>query len=233
MTDRIDRIDSPCHRPTSDVQYLTIATIESPAMKLITADASPFVRKVRVLILELGLQDTVTPVDPGQITPISNNDRLNVINPLGLIPALELDDGDSLTDSPVICEYLNQVADGPFFPSEPNRRFQTLRLQALGDGILDLSVALRYETALRPRELQWPAWIDNQNAKIERGLDALESRCGGFESSPLIGEITVACALGYRDFRFAENDWRAGRPALAQWFEQMMQRDSLASTIPG
>ena len=54
-----------------------------------------------------------------------------------------------------------------------------------------------------------------------------------FESSPLIGEITVACALGYRDFRFSDNDWRTGRPALTQWFEQMMQRDSLASTVPG
>jgi glutathione S-transferase len=147
-------------------------------MKLITADASPFVRKVRILILELGLQDAVTLVDPGQITPISNNDRLNAANPLGLIPAL------------------------------------------------------RYETAMRPAELQWQTWTDNQNAKVERGLDALESRCGEFEPSPLIGEITVACALGYRDFRFADNDWRGGRPALTQWFEQMMQRDSLASTVP-
>jgi len=201
-------------------------------MKLISADASPFVRKARVLIQELGLQDSVTLVDPGQITPISNNDSLNAVNPLGMIPALELDDGETLYDSAVICEYLNQVADGPFFPSEPKRRFQTLRLQALADGILDLSVALRYETALRPEEHQWQTWIDNQNGKIERGLDALESRCGEFEPSPLIGEVTVACALGYRDFRFADNDWRPGRPALTQWFEQMMQRDSLASTIP-
>ena len=202
-------------------------------MKLINADASPFARKVRVLVLELGLQDSVTLVDPGPVTPVSNNDTLNAINPLGMIPALEMDDGDSLYDSPVICEYLNQVAGGPFFPSETRRRFQTLQLQALADGILDLSVGLRYETAMRPQELQWQTWTDNQNAKIERGLDALESRCGQFESPPLIGEITVACALGYRDFRFADNDWRTGRPALTQWFEQMMQRDSLASTAPG
>ena len=201
-------------------------------MKLITATASPFVRKVRVLILELGLQDSVALVDPGPVTPVSNNATLNAVNPLGMIPALELDDGDSLYDSPVICEYLNQIADGPFFPADTNRRFQTLRLQALGDGILDLSVALRYENAMRPQELHWQDWVDSQNAKVERGLDALESRCSQFEASPLIGEITIACALGYRDFRFADNDWRGGRPALTQWFEQMMQRDSLASTIP-
>jgi len=201
-------------------------------MKLLTASASPFVRKVRILILELGLQDTVTLQDPGQVTPVSDNATLNAVNPLGMIPALELDDGDSLYDSAVICEYLNQLADGPFFPSNPERRFRTLRLQALGDGILDLSVALRYENAMRPSELHWQTWIDAQNAKIERGLDSLESRCGQFEASPLIGEITVACALGYRDFRFADNDWRDGRPALARWFEGMMQRDSLAATLP-
>ena len=201
-------------------------------MKLITAAASPFVRKVRVLILELGLQDSVSLVDPGPINPVCSNATLNAVNPLGMIPELELDDGDSLYDSPVICEYLNQLADGPFFPSDSSRRFQTLRLQALGDGILDISVALRYETAMRPPELHWQDWIDNQNAKVERGLDALESRCSQFEPSPLIGEITSACALGYRDFRFADNDWRAGRPALTHWFEQIMQRDSLASTVP-
>lgn len=201
-------------------------------MQLITADASPFVRKVRVLILELGLQDSVTLIDPGLVNPVANNDNVNALNPLGMIPALELDDGDSLYDSVVICEYLNQLADGPFFPSDSSRRFRTLRLQALGDGILDISVALRYQTALRPPELQWQEWIDNQNAKVERGLDALEAGCNQFEASPLIGEITVACALGYRDFRFTHNDWRAGRPELTRWFEQMMRRDSLASTVP-
>ncbi|MCP4982662.1 MAG: glutathione S-transferase [Gammaproteobacteria bacterium] len=201
-------------------------------MKLIFADASPFARKVRVLILELGLKDSVELQDPGAVTPVSNNDQLNAINPLGMVPALELDNGESLYDSPVICEYLNQIADGPFFPADSMRRIHTLGLQALGDGILDLSVALRYETAIRPQELQWQNWIDHQNEKIERALDALEKRCAQFESTPLIGEITIACVLGYRDFRFATTDWRIGRPALTQWFDLIMQRDSLASTIP-
>lgn len=201
-------------------------------MKLITSQTSPFARKVRVLILELGLQDAVTLQDPGVVTPVSNNATLNAVNPLGMLPALELDNGECLTDSPLICEYLNHLADGPFFPSEPVRRFHSLALQALGDGILDLSVALRYETAMRPEELRWPTWIDHQNEKIVRGLDSLEARCGQFEASPLMGEITVACTLGYRDFRYADTDWRGGRPALTQWFDKIMQRDSLASTSP-
>ena len=201
-------------------------------MKLVSVTASPFVRKVRALIIELGLQDTVILQDPGAVTPVSNNPDLNAINPLGMVPALELDDGSNLYDSPVICEYLNQIADGPFFPADTARRFQTLGLQALGDGILDLSVALRYETAVRPEALRWQEWIDHQNEKIARGLDALEAKCEQFEASPLIGEITIACALGYRDFRYADDDWRAGRPALAAWFEAIMQRESLQQTIP-
>ena len=201
-------------------------------MKLVSVTASPFVRKVRTLILELDLQDSVTLLDAGAVSPVSNNAQLNAVNPLGMVPALELADGSSLYDSPVICEYLNQIADGPFFPADAERRFRTLGLQALGDGILDLSVALRYETFVRPQALRWQEWIDNQNAKITRGLDALETRCAKFEAAPLIGEITIACTLGYRDFRYAEDDWRTGRPALAAWYEQIMERESLQQTVP-
>jgi glutathione S-transferase len=91
---------------------------------------------------------------------------------------------------------------------------------------------LRYETAMRPEALRWQDWIDHQNEKITRGLDALEMKCESFNRSPLIGEMTIACTLGYRDFRYADDDWRAGRPALSAWFEQMMQRASLQQTIP-
>ena len=201
-------------------------------MKLISVSASPFVRKVRALIIELDLENAVTLQDVGAVTPVSNNSELNARNPLGMVPALELDDGSSLYDSPVICEYLNQIADGPFFPAQAELRFQTLGLQALGDGILDLSVALRYETAVRPEALRWQDWIDHQNEKITRGLDALEMKCETFNSAPLIGEMTIACTLGYRDFRYADDDWRTGRPALSAWFEQMKQRASLQQTIP-
>ena len=203
------------------------------AMKLIFAPASPFARKVRILIIELGLQDSVTLVDAGAVSPVSNNGDLNSVNPLGMLPALKLDNGDSLSDSPLICEYLNDLADGPFFPSDANRRFRTLGLQALADGMLDLSVALRYETTFRPEQLRWQTWIDFQNEKVQSGLDKLESICNQFEPTPLIGEITVACVLGYLDFRFADLDWRAGRPALTDWFEQIMLLESLANTRPG
>jgi glutathione S-transferase len=201
-------------------------------MKLFSVNASPFARKARVLIIELGLQDRVAVHSLDGVTPVSNNVDLNAVNPLGMIPALQLDDGSSLYDSPLICEYLDQVAGGGLFPADAERRFRTLELQALADGLLDLSVALRYETALRPEALRWADWIDHQNEKIARGLDVLEQKCSDFADDPLIGELAVACALGYLDFRFSANDWRAGRPALTAWFEQVMQRPSLAQTVP-
>lgn len=201
-------------------------------MKLLSVDASPFVRKVRILIIELGLEERVEIVDLGGVSPVASNPRLNAVNPLGLIPALELDDGGCLFDSPVVCEYLNHLAHGPFFPTDPGARFRTLGLQALADGMLELSVALRYEATFRPEELRWPQWSESQQEKVDRGLDALEAQCGEFAAAPTIGEISAACVLGYRDFRFPDLDWRAGRPALAAWFEGMMQRESLRRTLP-
>ena len=202
-------------------------------MKLISVAASPFARKARASIIELGLQDLVEIVDPGMVTPVSNNDSLNDINPLGMIPALVLDNGEALYDSSAICEYLNQVGEGSLYPSEINDRYRALKLHSLANGILDLSVATRYETAMRPAEFQWETYIDHQEEKVSRGLNQLEQQCDSFSGKPTIGELTVACALGYRDFRYSHVDWREDHPNLAQWFEGMMTRESLKTTIPG
>ena len=202
-------------------------------MKLISVKPSPFARKARAVIIELNLQDRVEEVDVGTVTPVSNTATLNAVNPLGMIPALELDDGSSLNNSPLICEYLDQAAGGQLFPADSGPRYRTLQLQALGDGLLDVAVALRYETALRPETLRWADWIDHQREKITRALDALESKCADFEPEPLIGELTVACALGYLDFRYADDDWRPGRPGLEAWYEAISQRRSLRQTEPG
>lgn len=201
-------------------------------MQLISLAASPFARKARVMIIELGLQDRVEIVDPGAVTPVSNNDSLNRVNPLGMIPALLLDNGEAIYDSPVICEYLNHIADGTLFPTEANARFKALQLQALADGVMDLSVALRYELAMRPAELQWQDFITHQEEKIARGLAQLEQQCDEFSHEPTIGEISVACALGYRDFRYGAEVWRTDHPKLADWSRLMMMRESLSSTIP-
>ena len=154
------------------------------------------------------------------------------INPLGKIPALVLDDGSVLFDSPVICEYLNHVGGGKFFPGmsiwkQNNGRWKALGLQALGDGIADAAVARWWKPA-RPRPNQ--AHIDRHMPAVEAGLDALER--SKLAEPPTIGEIAVGCALGYIDFRMPELDWRASRPNLAAWYAKFSQFQSMLATQP-
>lgn len=194
---------------------------------------SPYVRKVMILLHETGQLDQVTlspaggsPVDPGTI-PVG-------LNPLGKIPALERPDGCTLYDSRVICKWLSDRAGGALYPAAP-RLYESLTLEATGDGILDAALLTRYETFARPEALRWDAWIDGQWSKITRSLDAIESRWMGHLAGPLcIGQASVISALGYLDFRFAGRDWRTGRPALTDWAVRMGERPSIKATvIPG
>ena len=142
------------------------------------------------------------------------------------------DDGQALFDSRVICEYLDSRHDRPkLFPAGP-ARWPALRRQAQADGILDAGLLARYETVLRPEERRWPDWIEGQKAKVARALDALEGEAESFNGSVDIGTIAIGCALGWLDFRYAADDWRAGRPRLAAWFERFARRPSLAATVP-
>ena len=209
-----------------------MASNRDNSMKLLQADASPFARKARIVIRETGLESRVEEINPGAVTPVSNNVSVNSINPLGMIPALETNDGNCIYDSSVICEYLNNIGQGSLYPDDPDLYFHSRKLESLADGIMDLSVALRYETALRPAEIRWSEMIDHTNEKIERALDQLEKESTSFNPAFTIGEITVACALGYRDFRFPEQDWRIDRPALTQWFGTVSERESFTQTTP-
>jgi glutathione S-transferase len=193
--------------------------------------ASPFVRKVMALAIETGLAERIEPVKrlPSPVAPVA---ELNVDNPLGKVPCLLTDDGVALYDSRVICEYLDSLHHGrKMFPPSGAVRWTALRRQALGDGIMDAAVLTRYETFTRPEEVRWDAWIDSQKQKSRRGLDALEAE-GMTLDVVDIGTLAIACALGYLDFRFADENWRARRPRLAAWFEQFAQRPSIATTGP-
>ena len=107
-----------------------------------------------------------------------------------------------------------------------------LRRQALADGICDASLLARYETFLRPKDRQWDDWLNGQTQKVHRALDVLEQEVQSFAVLPDIGQIAIAVALGYRDFRFAEDDWRTARPKLAAWFETFARRPSMQATQP-
>ncbi len=200
-------------------------------MKLYYNPASPYVRKVRVLAMENGLMDAIELAEV-TITPVGPDADLCADNPIGKIPTLVRDDGGALYDSRVICEYLDGLHGGArMFPEHDAERWTALRRQALADGILDAAVNTRYETFLRPRELRWPDWSDGQMAKVRRSLDELEEE--SFGEGVDIGTISVACALGYLDFRYPDEGWRDTRPKLAAWCEKFSARPSMSETRPG
>jgi glutathione S-transferase len=196
-------------------------------MKLRYTPPSPFVRKVLVLAIEAGLRERIELVPTKPWDPETD---LTLDNPLGKVPALVTDDAGVLYDSRVICEYLDSLHNGgPFIPSSGARRWRVLRRQALADGIMDAAV-LRVNEGRRPAELRSDDWVERQRSKIARGLDALEAEVADFGDLD-IGLIAVGCALGYLDFRFPEETWRAGRPGLAAWYAGIAQRPSFAETV--
>ena len=151
-------------------------------------------------------------------------------NPLSKIPTLVTDDGVALFDSPVICEYLDSLGDAlPMFPEHGAARWRALKLQAMGDGIMDASVPRRGELA-KPKEAGRDALIARWRAAVERTLDALEAEVP--HKAVDIGSISVACALGYLDFRFPQDPWRGTRPKLAAWFAAFSEEPAVAATVP-
>jgi glutathione S-transferase len=198
-------------------------------MKLRYSATSPFVRKVVVVAKETGLLDRLELIKTATLVP---NAELTHDNPLQKVPALQLESGDSLFDSAVICEYLDSLHDGvKMFPASGPDRWTALRRQALGDGMCDASILRRYES-IRPAELQSAAWDAAQKLKVDQGLAALEAEVGRFGSRIDIGTLTIAIMLDYLNFRFAHENWTQRFPALAAWHRQIMQRPSLASTTP-
>lgn len=184
-----------------------------------SSPASPFGRKVKMAALELGLMDRIEIVAADTTDP---SEPLRQQNPLGKIPTLILDDGTTLFDSRVILDYLDHISGGRLIPAG-QERFLQLRLQALADGIADAALLQVYEGRFRPEEGRNPNWLSHQEGKVARGLAALEAAPPAFPDRPRIGEIALACALGYLDLRFA-GKWRAAHPALVAWLDDFAAR---------
>ena len=200
-------------------------------MKLHFSGASPFVRKVMICAIELGLNGRIDKL-AAAAHPVNRDGSIIANNPLGQVPTLVTDDGNILYDSRVICEYLDGLAGGSLFPKAGPARLLALVEQSLADGLLDAAILVRYERVARPETLKWEAWENGQLDKIRCALDKMQSSAPGFASRLDIGTITTACALGYLDFRYPELAWRQGRDALATWFEAISKRPSLQATVP-
>lgn len=196
-------------------------------MKLRYSATSPYVRKVMVTAIEMGVADTIELLSTNVWAQETD---IHAHNPLGKVPALVLEDGMVLFDSPVICEYLAaQSDDTSIFPAPGPARWTALRHQALGDGIMDAALLRRMESGRPPGEKS-DAWIGRQKITIERALDELEQEADSLGEGLTIGHIAIGCALGYLDLRFAEDNWRAERPALADWFDTFSARRSMMDT---
>lgn len=199
-------------------------------LTLRSSPASPFVRKVRIAANVLGLDREIT---LEFADTMSASDSVRQQNPLGKIPALVLEDGTVLFDSRVILEYLDHRAGGGrIIPTDARARLAALRLQALADGLMDASVLLVYEGRYRPAERHEPKWLELQAGKVARALAALEAAPPALTQVPDVGQIALACALGYRDFRF-QGTWRGDHPRLVAWLDGFAARvPAFAATTP-
>jgi glutathione S-transferase len=200
-------------------------------MKLYYSSTSPYVRKVMACAHEGGLAERLELV-PTKVVPSEPNRDYARVAPLIKVPALVRDDGMTLFDSIVICEYLDSLSKGAkLFPASGDARWKALRLNALADGLLDAAVLTRYENFVRPAELRWKAWSEGQLTKVDQALDFLEANAGDLDGVT-IGTIAIGCSLGYLDFRYADRPWRNSRPKLAAWYEGIAKRPSLQKTVP-
>ena len=200
-------------------------------MKLFHSPATPFGRKVMAVLHETGQLAQVEVVGVSG-TPLATGTLPVDLNPLGKIPALQLDSGQGIYDSRVICRYLDDRAGADLY-GKGDALWQVLTLEAMADGMLDASLLMTYEARLRPEPIRFPDWVEAQWAKVARALNVLERDWMGHLAGPLrMGHIGVGCALGYIDFRHGVRNWREGRPRLAEWEATMALRPAMQVTKP-
>jgi glutathione S-transferase len=192
-------------------------------MILRSAPPSPFGRKIKIAAALIGLTPEITIVTSDTVDP---GDPLRRDNPLGKIPTLVIEDGSVIYDSRVILDYLDMRAGGGrILPKEPMARIRAQTLQALADGIMDACILQIYEGRWRDSAKHEPKWLEHQAGKVGRGLSYLESNPPSLEGELHVGQIAVACALGYLDLRF-KGEWRAIYPHLVTWL------DAFAAKVP-
>lgn len=198
-------------------------------MKLFISKTSPYARKVRVAIEELGLGEQVEEIvaDPFNPPP-----ELLAANPLSKVPTLVTDRGEAVPDSQLILDYLTHRKSGLAPLPRGAKRWETLRRMQVADGVIDAAVSIVLEKR-RPESIHYIPFLDRQTANIRRALDALDAEAGLLAlQTPGLCEITCGAALGYLDFRLPYLEWRKARDALANWYTVFAQRPSMQKTAP-
>ena len=203
-------------------------------MKLIGALTSPYVRKVRIVMAEKKLDYQLVLEDVW-----SADTTIAQANPLGKVPCLVMDGAEAIFDSRVIVEYLDTLSPvGKLIPTSGRERTEVKTWEALADGLLDASILARLENTWpgRTPKQRSQAWADRQMDKVHGALKAMSHGLGDKAFCHVIhfslADVSVGCALGYLDFRFADIDWRTPYPNLAKLTEKLALRQSFIDTAP-
>jgi glutathione S-transferase len=197
-------------------------------MKLLHSPNSPFARKCRIVAIEKGLLSQIEVVAS---LPADNEPQLWAANPLGRVPALILDNGKVLCESPVICEYLDSLSEqNPLFPADKEARFASLSLAALASGIMDSAVAIVLENR-RPEAFRYAPWLERKERAVVQAIDVLAKE-GLSADQFTIGEISALVALDYVRFRMPHIEWQQKHPKLVQWLGTVYKRQSVIETAP-
>jgi glutathione S-transferase len=201
-------------------------------MKLIGSLASPYVRKVRVVMAEKKLDYEFVLEDVW-----AADTRIQQSNPLGKVPCLIMEDGGAMFDSRVIVEYLDTLSPvGKLVPPNGRERAEVKCWEALADGVLDAAILARLEKTKRPEPQQSKEWINRQMQKVHEGLKAMSTGlketafCAGNHYT--LGDVAVGCTLGWLSFRFPEIKWRDDYPNLSKLFDKLSERPSFKDTLP-
>ncbi|MBE5314013.1 MAG: glutathione S-transferase N-terminal domain-containing protein [Xanthomonadales bacterium] len=197
-------------------------------MQLIYSATSPYARKVRMLVIEKGLTDRVEVV---VANPLQDPPELLAANPLAKVPALIVEPGFTLFDSPLLCAYVDSLAEPRLIPAACPERWWVLRREALADGITDAAVSSVME-GRRIESQRSPEWLARWRSAILRGVLELEKESDALGERFDLGAIASAAALAYLDFRLPQIDWRAQAPGLSTWLEGVRGRESFATTVP-
>jgi len=197
-------------------------------MKLFYSTTSPYSRKVRLVIHEKGLQQAITSV---ACNPFDEAPELEAENPLGKVPTLVLDDGDSLYDSPVICAYLDTLTPGRLIPEFGRERWTILRWEALCDGMIDATYNIVMERRRDTLE-QSADWMAQWKSQLGRSLEYIETGIDMLPDQVTLAQLVLGTALGYLDFRLSDLDWRSQCPALAAWYREFSVYDAMQNTRP-
>jgi glutathione S-transferase len=200
-------------------------------MKLFYSANSPYVRKIMILLHEIGRADDVELIADYKTSPMRAAEKLTH-NPLNKVPVLITDDGFAIFDSSVIGQYLDTLHSGVrLYPEHGLARWQTLRNEAIGDGMADAAILVIYEERRRALKLFWQEWYDKQYPKLGACIRHLEEGTGlpiDFDA----GAISLTCALGLIDRRLACWNWRTAHPKVADWYAAVCERPSVRATIP-